>query len=110
MIDWELGGLIHPDIEVFIVAMNWSFTGTQILESAFEAVFSGYQFSKSIDVTPLVRAYQGYLIDWLIFNVRRSLAYPEQQDIALSEINYVMHVLLYLDQCEISTLQRLIKP
>lgn len=97
LIDWELGGLIHPHVEVFLTAMNWSYRNDELIEVAFIAVFDGYQFPDSVDVKQIYFAYAGYLLDWLIFNMRRSLVDPQQVEVSHHEICYVLEVLNFLE-------------
>lgn len=93
VIDWELAGLIHPDLDLLITAINWSYRDHKIDRALFDAVVMAFNPGDHWQPKALLGAYYGYYLDWMIFNMRRSLAEPEQKQLATSEIEFVIDVL-----------------
>lgn len=92
LIDWEFAGRIHPELECFIVIMNFELT-TPEKKSAF---FAGYGKSLTLPDDTLIAGYLGYCLDWLEFNMERSLYYPQQQPHSDPQlVNYLAYLLRY---------------
>lgn len=90
LIDWEYAGLIHPTLDLLIVALNWSeLLSGKIQPAKFCALISGYYANRPTrPLTPSVFAgYFGYCLDWLDFNIRKLATIPEAATEILQTLN-----------------------
>ncbi|QLH43015.1 MAG: phosphotransferase [Coxiellaceae bacterium] len=90
LIDWEYAGYTNPGMELFGVALNWSGIAIGKIDQAlFMAVLQAYLRTKGrlpVFSHNTVMAYVGYCIDWLAFNLRRSIANSGWKAVADAEI------------------------
>lgn len=75
ILDWEYAGLIHPLLDLLIVALNLSHViSGNIHLPTFVDVIKGYkkinpfEFSKQT-ICDVFSAYNGYCLDWILYNV-----------------------------------------
>lgn len=102
LIDWEYAGYIHPDLELFIVAMNWSgILQGQFDLHLFKALTNSYQLAKNKKVVfsfEILAGYYGYVLDWVEWNLRRAIFFPTQQDVAHQQIICSLNTLKWVSK------------
>jgi Ser/Thr protein kinase RdoA (MazF antagonist) len=93
IIDWESAGLRNPTVELAALCLDWSgFPKTQPDEEAFGTLLNAYRESNanrtSLDsFDTALEGVRGNWLNWLIFNLRRSItgANQEEQQLGSSE-------------------------
>ncbi len=103
IIDWEGAGWIHPQIEIFNLAINWSgFVSGNFDQAIFENIISTYQAAANTHFAlraPVIYASFGSWLGWLQYNILRLVQdQPAIQTVALNEIHSCLRNLARLDQ------------
>jgi len=98
LIDWDFSGPINPELELFIVAINFSFQNGRINQDIFDAVLRGYGLSDFDVSEDIIGGYFGYGLDWLEFNIERALASPEQSEIASWQLSVCLKILMSVSE------------
>jgi len=97
LIDWEWGGLIHPELELFITAMYWSLSPEDgVNQPNFDAVIAGYGTNFTVSQDVLLAGYLGYLLAWLQFNMQRDIQSEQGDSTAVECIRYTLSMLSQL--------------
>lgn len=98
LIDWDFAGPINPELELFIVAVNFSFQDGQLDQSIFDAVVRGYGLSHFNVTEDILGGYFGYGLDWLEFNIERALQSDEQHEVASWQLSVCLETLLVISR------------
>lgn len=101
LIDWDFAGPINPELELFIVAVNFSYQQGHINRSIFDAITRGYGLRQFCVTEDVLGGYFGYGLDWLAFNIDRALISPEQHETAEKQLLVCLDILkvIYGNYC-----------
>lgn len=105
LIDWESSLLINPTYEILNAALDWSgVTTCSINNEIFIAMIKSYNSSgSSIKLDSLNKIFyciQGNWINWLVFNIERSLKHSsdiEEMNISKGQVIQTLKTILYLN-------------
>lgn len=99
LLDWDYVGPINPQLDLFLLAMNWSGILTKTFsQEKYLAALRGYRTLKEIeypDCTHVIPGYIGYCLDWLIFNLRKLTLHPSSAD-CVSQIHNTLRVIRFV--------------
>jgi thiamine kinase-like enzyme len=103
MIDWESARKLNPTHEILLEALNWSGIGSHFNPALFGNILSAYQEAGGVierhSVTAAYHCILGDWVNWLMYNVGRTLDLAdaeqratgeEQIDFALSTLQRIM--------------------
>ena len=104
LIDWESAGLFNPTHDTLVVALDWSGITSAFEQALFDAFIAAYcDAGGEIDNAIVPLAFDrilGNWLDWLMFNVGRSLDLNdlEQRTLGEAQVDLALATLLRLQR------------
>jgi Ser/Thr protein kinase RdoA (MazF antagonist) len=104
LIDWESARVTNPTYEILIAALDWSgITAGSMRNDVFLAMIKAYKDAGGVidssNLETISRAIPGYCIDWMVYNIKRSLknTSSEERNIGLEQVKQTLQTILYLN-------------
>ena len=104
LIDWESARVTNPTYEILIAALDWSgITAGSMRNDIFLAMIKAYKDEGGVidsnNLKAISHAIPGYCIDWMVYNIKRSLknTSPEEKNMGLEQVNQTLQTILYLN-------------
>lgn len=103
LIDWEAARVTNPTYEMLIAALDWSgITAGSMRDDIFLAMIKAYKNAGGVvsldNLQAISRAIPGYCVDWLVYNIKRSLKnIPEEKNMGLEQVNQTLQTILFLN-------------